>query len=96
MDKFKHTPGPWYIRNLGPHQNNRLVDDIEICHGDDECICDMVYSEADATLMAAAPYMLEVLIDCEEATFHMSERVIPLTLSDRVRLAIARATGDKV
>lgn len=64
MSKLKHTPGPWSYSRCGKHWNNPELVRIEINYGDDgECIADTVYQEDDARLIAAAPEMLEALIE---------------------------------
>lgn len=68
----KHTPGPWHVVNLGKHHNNPEIDNLRIkMYGfdvawspDDECVCEHVYKESDARLIAAAPEMKDELIEC--------------------------------
>ena len=62
MEKFKGTPGPWVVNEIGQHWNNKALTHLEITFGEDgECICDTVYQRADANLIAAAPELLEAL-----------------------------------
>ena len=59
----KHTPGPWVAR---PVQNPSLKDHTgyAIDYNDDqEQVVDFVYEQADAVLIAAAPMLLNDLID---------------------------------
>jgi hypothetical protein len=52
----KFTKGDWHLHFTGPHWNNPDLRNIEICYNEEkECICDTVYEEADAHLIAAAP-----------------------------------------
>lgn len=55
----KHTPGEWTV---GERKTNGIKG-YEIHYGNDgECITDHVYTLADATLIAAAPEMLDALL----------------------------------
>lgn len=59
---MKHTPGPWSVNVIGQHWNNKSLKHIEVTFGQDgECICDTVYNPSDASLIAAAPDLLEAL-----------------------------------
>lgn len=49
--------------------------------------------EANASLIAAAPDLLEALKACDEAMSYMSEYDIPITLPAQVKAAIAKAEG---
>lgn len=63
MKNFKGTPGPWSVNKIGPHWNNHSLTHIEITFGvDDESVCDTVYKNDDAKLIAAAPELLKELI----------------------------------
>lgn len=95
MSEFKGTPGPWKVKTIGLHWNNKSLTHIEVTFGmEGECVCDTVYEMADANLIAAAPELLEALQACEKI---LSE--IPLTV-DLVedllfaRSAIAKALGQ--
>ena len=58
------TKGNWYINDCGVHWNNPALKRIEICYSEvGEVICDTVYVEADANLIAAAPEMYKMLDD---------------------------------
>ena len=60
--KEKFTQGDWKLNKTGPHHNNPELCNIEITYSDaGECICDTVYKEADANLIAAAPEMYRCL-----------------------------------
>ena len=70
--ELKHTPGPWFWTDTGKHWNNDELLNLrvncgEINHGEvGECICDTVYEKADATLISAAPELLEAAIRAYE------------------------------
>ena len=50
---------------------------------------------ANARLMAAAPALLEVLQELEESSAYWSEYDVPLGIAERIKGAIALATGGK-
>lgn len=56
---MKHTQGDWRVIKKAQRIGYA---DYEIAYSDDgELICDIVYSEADARLIAAAPNLLDAL-----------------------------------
>jgi hypothetical protein len=58
----KFTKGNWYINDCGVHWNNPDLKRLEVCYSEiGEVICDTVYTEADANLIAAAPEMYKLL-----------------------------------
>jgi hypothetical protein len=60
----KFTKGRWYINDCGIHWNNPDLKHLEVCYSEiGEVICDTVYTEADANLIAAAPEMYKFLDD---------------------------------
>ena len=60
--KFKDGTKGWKVNKLGKHWNNKELEHIEIIWSDDtESVCDVVYTEADAKLISAAPEMFEAL-----------------------------------
>ncbi|MFA5297271.1 MAG: hypothetical protein WC389_03585 [Lutibacter sp.] len=64
MNKFDFTNGEWKYVKTGKHWNNLNLENIEIQYGNDgECICDTVYNESDARLIACSPEMLMALIE---------------------------------
>jgi hypothetical protein len=61
-ESTKFTKGDWYINDCGVHWNNPDLKRLEVCYSEiGEVICDTVYTEADANLIAAAPEMYELL-----------------------------------
>jgi hypothetical protein len=85
------TPGPWNIfQSIGLEVE---ADGIPICEiwqrGDEE------QEQANARLIAAAPDLLEVLLACDEAMGYMSEYDIPITLPEKVKAAIRKATAEE-
>lgn len=94
MIELKHTPGPWaFIDPDGLAVRHPQV------YSDTGAICNVTWLgdgridelRANARLIAAAPELLEALLDCREAlrrTGHDGELAI-------VNAAIAKATGNK-
>lgn len=64
--EFKGTPGPWKVLTLGPHWNNDSLEHVQVTYGYyGECICDTVYDINDANLIAAAPDLLDALLEMQ-------------------------------
>jgi hypothetical protein len=87
MEKQKHTPGPW----------------VTDCHGyikSAETTVAQVFGppfscrEPNSKLIAAAPDLLEVLIELQECAEYWSEYDVPLGIVDRINAAIKKATGE--
>lgn len=85
----EYTPGPW--------KKNRKSTPVglakyEVQYGEHaENICDHVYQEEDANLIAAAPDLLEALEVCVEKLWHTNKAAI-----EQARVAIAKARGKEV
>jgi hypothetical protein len=90
----KHTPGPWEAKNVGPHWNNKEIDNWIITYGkDDEQVVDHVYEEADARLIAAAPELLQACKDALATGEHDMQHILDNgRLRDVLGAAIAKAT----
>ena len=90
MTTAKHTPGPWYATTMG---EAGWVD--VFAHGVDIPIASTRHQdqEANARLIAAAPDLLAALQEIAECAPYWSEYDVPLGLPDRIRAAVARATG---
>jgi hypothetical protein len=56
---------------------------------------DEIEDKANARLIAAAPDLLAVLQELEESVEYWSEYDVPLGIVDRIRAAIAKATGGQ-
>jgi hypothetical protein len=71
MSEFQHTPGPWQY--LGDPDDDecrvRQAASVRIGHGycSEITICEGISLEANAKLIAAAPDLLEALIDVRRA-----------------------------
>lgn len=88
MKGFKGTPGPWSVNEKGQHWNNKSLTHLEVIFGEDgECICDTVYQREDANLIAAAPELLEALLDLEA-------RACIYVNTSKAKAAIAKALGE--
>lgn len=89
----KHTPAPWIAVNEGKHWNNPQIDSWNVYYGNDkEHVVDKViecaYTEANAHLIAAAPDLLDALI--ELSNWYKSEIGLPAA---KANSAISKATG---
>lgn len=89
------TKAPWTVNKTGLHWNNPALENIEITHGEEgECICDTVYEEADAHLIAAAPEMhdaLSSIIECWDGPLYKHEMLPSI---EKARKALAKARGE--
>jgi hypothetical protein len=86
----KHTPGPWVVT---PTKWN-LLDTFEISRIDkSEWIAQVLDDEANARLIAAAPELLEVLVEI----LPFAEEIINSNHPTwkKAKSAIAKATGEK-
>jgi len=90
-EAMKHTPGPWYIDPIKFHVNgNRRI-------MAEQCTPVAVVPEhlaADARLIAAAPDMLNALMDFVSYFGHDNDNGLDEMLTN-ARAAIAKATGEK-
>ena len=76
MSETKFTEGPWKVEFTGPHWNNKELRNIEIQYGEQgECVCDTVYKESDANLIAAAPEMYEMLEEAKSEITHLIDKI---------------------
>ena len=96
MTKTHHTPGPWaFVTPDGMVVRHPQVysDAGPVCNA--TWLGDSKLGEltANARLMAAAPTLLEVLQELEESSDYWSEYDVPLGIVERIRDAIALATG---
>jgi hypothetical protein len=81
-------------KNLGDHKSAAYV------LGWNECRCAMLTTpkpgdKAAARLIAAAPDLLAVVQELEQSAGYWSEYDVPLGIVDRLRAAIAKATGEQ-
>ena len=83
-----HTPGPWKARmNCDVMSGERLVAD---------CMTRWLREDrANARLIAAAPEMLEVLIELQESAQYWSEYDVPIGIVDRLNAVVSKAKGEK-
>jgi hypothetical protein len=108
MTEPKHTPGPWYVLgphpsvNVGPRVDGGCGGEYPeppqyepVCqvHWCPEYKTEATPEEmAIAKLIAAAPEMLAILIEQQEAGLCWDDYGIPLTMGDRINDAIGKAT----
>lgn len=87
----QHTPGPWHVRNNGPHPNNPKTINYDIAWSNaGELVAEHVYEESDARLIAAAPDLLEAL---ERLVEFVAARDSTVYLVEQYA-AIAKARGE--
>ena len=93
----RHTPGPWAI--------DWNVSRLDIFSADAATLVATIrrstlsagiddVAKANARLIAAAPNLLAVLQEIEESADYWSEYDVPLGIVERIRAAIALATGE--
>ena len=84
-----HTPGPWIAWRVDCDvmAGERLVAD---------CMTGRLREDkANARLIAAAPEMLEVLIDLQESAQYWSEYGAPFDIVNRLNAVISKAKGGE-
>lgn len=97
MTKEQHTPGPWKV---GKHRDGRVgcTNNYHVIAAQEEGIevfMSMYLYEPDARLIAAAPELLEILIDILDSTAR-TETMGEVCQKDdfsQARAVIAKATG---
>ena len=93
----RHPPGPWAI--------DWNVSRLDIFSADAATLVATIrrstlsagiddVAKANARLIAAAPNLLAVLQEIEESADYWSEYDVPLGIVERIRAAIALATGE--
>ena len=82
-----HTPGPWIARmNCDVMAGERLVAD---------CMTGRLRDDrANARLIAAAPEMLNMLIELQESAQYWSEYGAPFDIVNRLNAIISKAKGE--
>ena len=86
----KHTPGPWVA------DGSEITTETWVCGADGKRICTMRPSFADwsnARLIAAAPELLEALMDALKDLEALSQWDNASACARKARAAIAKATG---
>lgn len=84
---MKHTKGPWKIT---VHADKETWENTYRISYQDFLIAETYINKANATLIAAAPEMLEAL----DYLFHNVELKIPSAWNDKILNAIKKAKGD--
>ncbi|QKG44644.1 hypothetical protein [Providencia rettgeri] len=89
--EFKHSPAPWHLRD-GVNENSLLVDDnysVIFASLDD-------IKKEDADLIAAAPELLEALIELTESAKEAIDGLGDLSDAiDTAKAAISKALGQQ-
>ena len=83
-----HTPGPWIARmNCDVIAGERLVAN---------CMTGWLREDrANARLIAAAPEMLDMLIELQESAQYWTEYDVPLGIVDKLNAVISKAKGEQ-
>ena len=91
----QHTPGPWSINEWPQATTDIAIGVIGTPLIAKVPLRDVSINEqkANARLIAAAPDLLAVVEELEESADYWSEYDVPLGIVDRLRAAIAKATG---
>jgi len=92
-----HTPGPWRIRPTIPQPDDEGIW-CAIVAADTSTVADVhesfdLDSEGDATLIAAAPDLLEAAKDCLSIVGEDPQWGAAVTISALLRAAIEKAEG---
>jgi hypothetical protein len=93
----KHTPGPWQIASNGKAGSTYRIwrndpDNTEETNRGYACIAPHVHGEANAHLVAAAPDLLQALIDVKLALDGFQP--VNDAIHAQVMNALAKATGQ--
>lgn len=92
MSELKATPGPWRVIEKAKPVGWAH---FEVAWSDyDELVCDIVYEEADAHLIAAAPEMYEALdaiVNCWDGPLY-KHQMLPNIV--KARAALKKARGE--
>lgn len=93
----KHTPGPWHTRRFdneanGSH-NFTVRASASLCEVARMSQVDQGVAEANACLIAAAPWLLEAATDAVSA---YDDGDLDGAIIRRLRAAIAKATGTNI
>ena len=89
----KHTPGPWKFNPPDDQVLDLFSPEYFFIDGPGADVHGHM-TIADARLIAAAPDLLSLVQELEESAKYWSEYDVPLGIVDRLRAAIAKATGD--
>lgn len=93
MSEF--TKGPWIVNKTGAHWNNPNLENIVITYGEiGECICDTVYEEANANLIAAAPEMYALLEIAHEYIDNCGAQAGAQDVLDQIESLLIKARGE--
>ena len=90
-----HTPGPWKTEFVDSDLSWNVVD----ANGKDVIGMDGFWrgdesDKANAILCAAAPEMLEMLVELQQCAQYWSEYDVPIGIVDRLNAIISKAKGD--
>lgn len=88
MNEFKGTPGRWIKRGDVIVAPGDIEVAVVVNFQDDEAL------DADATLIASSPRLLELLIKCADALEEVSSQQWCGPIIDEARAEIAKALGE--
>ena len=93
-----HTPGPWVSLPTYVGKDGYSKGGYEVKTVAGESVTGwgrVTQTEANARLIAAAPEMLEVLIELQESAQYWSEYDVPIGIVDRLNVVISKAKGEE-
>ena len=85
MTEFKHTPGPWDGKDIFFRSVNGFSFSFPFDDNDE--------ASANCRLIAAAPEMLDILMELFESAEYWSEYDVPIGIVDNIKNTIEHATG---
>ena len=94
----KHTPGPWCVRHddMVCSQEGRIIADCESTPYAMRPAPPIVEDKANATLIAAAPELLQLVKDMREAFYVKGTRKALLAVMERSKSVMEKAEGREV
>ena len=98
----KFTPGPFFVRDLGPTKDGYHYFIVQAGGpdigdgfvGDEYFSTSGVMTRETAALISASPDLYAVVAELEESAEYWSEYFVPIGIVDRMRAALKKARGQ--